>query len=245
VTESRDVTAISLPKSMRVQEAPDLCWVVVEDNGAAVEPIRAFVTELAANGTSPTTRRSYCHDLLRWWRFCAAVGVTWDQAGTGEVRDFVRWLQANPNPQRQRHGKDGSRPPAGSINAATGKTYLRDGYAPRTINHGLSVLSAFYAFAHEAGLGPWNPVPKSHHYEARQPVRRARYRQKVPVFQPRAISEDNLQILSARLRNDRDRAMVALALSSGAGAGELLSKTVRGVDPGSGVVSIEPKGGMG
>lgn len=243
MTGARDVLAISLPKTMSVQEVPNLCWAVVDENGVLIEPIRAFITELAANGTSPSTRRSYCHDLLRWWRFCAAIGVAWNEARTSEVRDFVRWLQANPNPQRRR-GPTATRPPAGTINAVTGKTYLREGYAPTTINHSLSVLYAFYTFAHEDGFGPWNPVPSTHH-QGRLPVRRGRYRQKVPTLQPRAISEENLQALFATFRTDRDRALVALALSSGARAGELLSMTVRGIDPGPGVVAIEPKGGLG
>jgi integrase/recombinase XerC len=230
VTEIRDVTMISLPTSMRVVAAPVLCWLVVNDDGTVVEPIRSFVVELAASGTAPSSRRSYCHDLLRWWRFCATVGTSWDQAGTSEVRDFVRWMQNHPNPQRRRAGNPRSRPPAGSINAVTGKTYLRNGYALRTINHALSVVSAFYAFMYEAGLGPWNPVPGSHG-DHRVPVRRARYRQKLPIIQPRAISEANLQDLFAALRNDRDRALMALALSSGARAAELLSVTVRGMDP--------------
>lgn len=244
MTESRDLSMISMSSSMRVVAAPAVCWQVINDDGAVVEPIRAFMAELAANGTSPSTRRSYCHDLLRWWRFCAAIQVSWDEATSTDVRDFVLWLKEKPNPQRGRSAS-GSRPAAGSINAITGKSYLRNGYAPRTINHALSVLSAFYTFAYEAGIGPWNPVPGSHHERAALPVRRARYRQKVPAFQPRDISEANLQDLFATLSRDRDRALVAVALSSGARAGELLSMTVKGIEPGQGVIAIEPKGGLG
>jgi integrase/recombinase XerC len=244
MTEIRDITMISPPKNGRVVAAPLLCWLVVGDDGTVVETIRSFMVELAANGTSPSTRRAYCHDLLRWWRFCEAIDTTWDAATTTDVRDFVRWLKAKPNPQRTRSGA-ASRPAAGSVNAITGKSYLRDGYAPRTINHALSVLSAFYTFTYEAGLGPWSPVPGSHHDRRHLRVRRARYRQKVPVFQPRAISEENLQDLFATLSRDRDRALVAIALSSGARAGELLSMTVKGLEAGQGVVAVEPKGGLG
>lgn len=244
MTLVRDVAGLVVPSTMRVVPEPTLCWVVRDDSGAVVEPVREFIAELTANGTSPATRRSYCHDLLRWLRFCDAVGTSWDEAGTEDVRDFVRWLRSAPNPQRTRTGS-GSRPPAGSVNAVTGKTYLRAGYAPRTINHALSVLSAFYTFMYEAGRGPWSPVPGSHRQRHQVPARRARYRQKVPMFQPRAVSEAGLQDLFAALRNDRDRALVAVALSSGARAGELLSMTVKGIDAGQGVVAIEPKGGLG
>lgn len=244
VMETRDLTRITVPTGLRVVPAPVLCWVVVDGDGVAVEPIRVFMVELAAQGTAPSTRRSYCHDLLRWWRFCGAVGTTWAAATTTDVRDFVRWLKATSNPQRTRSAAV-ARPAAGSVNEVTGKSYLRGGYAPRTINHALSVLSAFYTFMYESGLGPWNPVPAPRQDRRDVPPRRARYRQKVPVFQPRAISEEHLQDLFATLTQDRDRALVAVALSSGARAGELLSMRVNGLEPGQGVVAVEPKGGLG
>ena len=71
---------------------------------------------------------------------------------------MVGWLRNARNPQRDR--KDASSPPAGSVNLRTGKPTLRAGYAPSTINHALSVLSAFYAFHLHFGRGPLvNPVP--------------------------------------------------------------------------------------
>lgn len=245
----RDVVALVVPAWGSVISAPHVCWVVVDDAGIQVSPVYKFMIELAAAGCSPSTRRSYCYDLLRWWRFCLAVDVPWQAAGREEVRDFVRWLQVKDNPQRHRRAPAGvTRPPAGTINAATGKTYLKAGYAARTINHALSVLSAFYAFAYENGLGTsWNPVPggKSTRRDGSTLPRRARYRQKMPVFQPRSVPEDLLQRLFEALEYDRDRALVAVALSSGARAGELLSMTVAGVDAGQGVLAIEPKGGLG
>ena len=48
----------------------------------------------------------------------------------------------------------------GTLEFQTGKAYLGSGYASRTINHALSVVSEFYSFAVQAGLGPLaNPVP--------------------------------------------------------------------------------------
>ena len=67
-----------------------------------IEPISRFVLELTTSGTSPATRQSYCYDLLRWSRFCSAVQVRWQEARREEVRDFVRWLQAEGNPQCRR-----------------------------------------------------------------------------------------------------------------------------------------------
>lgn len=79
-------------------------------------------------------------------------------AGREQVRDFVEYLREAPNPQQLRRAPGA--PALGSVNKVTGKPYARPGYAARTINHQLSVLSACYAFAVDADLGPLvNPVP--------------------------------------------------------------------------------------
>jgi integrase/recombinase XerC len=121
--------------------------------------VRRFLSDLSASDCAVSTIRSYAYDLLRWFRFLSAVDVEWRQATRCEVRDFVRWFRGAPNPQRDR-GTGPGRPAAGTLNPHSGKAYLSNGYAPRAINHALSVVSAFYAFAVVAGLGPLqNPVP--------------------------------------------------------------------------------------
>jgi hypothetical protein len=103
--------------------------------------------------TSGGTRRS---SQLRW--FLAAVDVEWHRAQRGEVRDFVLWLGMCHNPARDRHRPDA--PAQGAVNSRTGKTSLRAGYAPATINHAVSVMSAFYDFHLLSGQGPVvSPVP--------------------------------------------------------------------------------------
>lgn len=227
-------------------------WRLLGADGAPVEPVEAFVEELRAGGCSPATMRSYCYDLMRWLRFLAAVEVAWQAAGREEVRDFVRWLRVSVNPARQRAAGGQGRPPAGAVNPVTGKAYLTAGYAPRTINHALSVLSAFYDYALVAGLVLRNPVPKQRggrpaHRSPLDPSRdpRAAYRQREPARQPRGLDEALLQRLFAVLTGERDRALLAVALSSGVRAGELLSMTRGGVDAGLGVLSVLPKGGGG
>jgi len=245
----RDVGSIVLPRWGAVVTAPEVCWTVVGDDESRVDPVYRFMVELTATGCAPSTRRSYCYDLLRWWRFCIAVDVPWDFAGRGEVRDLIRMMKMAKNPQRKRSGAWTSRPAAGSVNPVTGKAYLQHGYAPRTMNHALSVLSEFYSFAYENAMGPmWNPVPAGSGAREGEtpgwPVR-GRYRQRTPQLQPRSVSEELLQRLFELLGNDRDRALLAVALSSGARASELLSMTVGGLEPGQGVLSVEPKGGLG
>lgn len=267
----RDVLGLVVPSWGSVVAAEGVGWHVVGDDGEAVEEIQAFLIDVAATGASVPTRRSYAYDMLRWWRFCAAVGVPWQQALRYEVRDFVLWLQSATNDQRRRTvepapfssvtgqgagDRGSSRPAAGSVNAVTGKSYLAAGYAPRTINHALTVISSFYEFALESGLGPLvNPVPRSapgrmgpqHRTSGGSSGlrRRGTYRQRQPLIQPRSIGEPLLQELFAVLGNDRDRALVAVTLSSGVRASELLSMIRSGVNAGEGVLSVVGKGQAG
>lgn len=248
----RDVSELRVPQLGRVISAGPGAWRLLGADGAVVEPVEAFVEDLRARGCSSSTCRSYCYDLMRWLRFLAAVEVRWEAAGREEVRDFVRWLRISNNPARRRARGIEGRPPAGAVNQLTGKAYLAAGYAPRTINHALSVLSAFYDYAAAAGLVLRNPVPKQRggrpaHRSPLDPSRdpRAAYRQREPVRQPRGLDEPLLQRLFGVLTGDRDRALLAVALSSGVRAGELLSMTRSGVDIGTGVLSVVPKGGGG
>lgn len=240
----RDVRQLQLPVLGRVERDERGDWQVIGADGVPVSAVHAFLTELSASDCAPSTCRSYAVDLLRWMRFCAAVEVPWQQATRREVRDLVRWFRGAPNRQRQRRLGAGGRPAPGTLNSATGKAYLGEGYAPRTINHALSVLSAFYAFAVSAGLGPLtNPVPTGRRGPDPMWRRRGALRQKQPASQPRDLPAPLVSELFGVLRCERDRALVTVALTGGLRAGELLSMTVDGIDPGRGTVRIVPKGG--
>jgi len=181
--------------------------------------------------------RSYAYDLLRWWRWLRADGVEWDKATPAEVRDLVLWLTRADKPRRA--PRTVSAATAGTINQVTGKQYLGDRYRARTVRHSNAVLRSFYEFWIELGGGPLvNPVPldrrgrrpHAHHnpLETFRPEGRIRYNPKVPKRKPREIPDDRWTELFAGLRSNRDRAVVALGMSSGARAGELLG--IRGVD---------------
>ncbi len=188
---------------------------------------------------SPLTARSYANDLLRWWRLLHALDVDWDHAGRGDVEVLVGWMRSAENPQRRR-GASASASVA-SVNLRTGKRALGSGYAPATINHALSVVSSFYTFHAQFGRGPVaNPVPASSTRRARlahrsplepQPEhRRAPLRQKPAELVPRSIPDKLADELIAAMRNTRDRALLALFLSTGARASELLGVTGDRVD---------------
>jgi integrase len=231
---------VELPRAGEVRAGEGvLALVVVDVDGCEIEPFSAFLRDLALSDASPLTGRSYGHDLLRWWRLLGVVAVPWDRATRSEVELLVGWLRNARNPQRDR--KDSTAAPAGSVNLRTGKPTLRAGYAPSTINHALTVLSAFYAFHLQFGRGPLvNPVPiaverrwKLAHRSPIEPQaqhRRAPLRQKVHDRPPRSIPDELWDELFEAMGNNRDRALLAFYVSSGARATELLGVCAEHID---------------
>ncbi len=250
----RDVSGLVVARVGRVASTADPVtpWVVLDGAGTPVKPVAQFLRDLLACGSSPASCRSYGFDLLRWFRFLAAVDVEWHRAQRGEVRDFVLWLRTCHNPARDRRRPDA--PAAGAVNPRTGKASLRAGYAPATINHAVSVMSAFYDFHLLSGQGPVvSPVPPQSrdghrlqgHHNPLEPFRlhrRGAYRQKQPEAAPRALPDEVVEDLFGALECNRDRALFAMFLSSGARAGELLGLTVGDVHPGDGRIYVQSKG---
>jgi site-specific recombinase XerD len=198
-------------------------------DGAAVAPVTAFFRDLLAAGRSEATVRSYGMDLLRWFRFIWAAGIAWDRADQQVARDFSRWLQ---------------------VSARAGR-----GYAPAARAHSETVLRGFYSYHLEAGTGPLlNPFPLdrsrrrgragAHHnpMDPHQDQRSGRYRPKLVSRVPRAVSDEEFNAIFARLPSNRDRALVAFYVSTGARASELLSATAGGVDPGRQLITVVRKG---
>jgi integrase len=169
-------------------------------------------------------------DLLRWFRFCWAAGLEWDQVTRAEAGDFCRWLLI------------AGRPGAGG------------GYAPATVAHCETVLRHFYDFHLEAGTGPMvNPFPlarsragrRGAHRNPMDPFPRGRsglFRPRVPQRVPRSIPDEQFSELFARLGSHRDRALVALWVSTGARASELLGATAADADAGRQLITVIRKG---
>jgi integrase len=242
-----------LPVVGRVEAVDRSPWWAVVFPDEVHEPCREWLRDLAACDCSALTIRSYAFDLLRWLRFLQVIGTGWVMAGREQVRDFVEYLREAPNPQQLRRSPDA--PALGSVNKVTCKPYPRPGYAARTINHQLSVLSAFYAFAVDADLGPLvNPVPAQRgrgggrphaHHSPMEPfaaARRAAYRQVVPRAVPRGIPDGAVEALFGALTSNRDRALISFYLSSGARASELLGLRREHVDAGRRTIKVVSKG---
>lgn len=235
----RDLDRIVLPSWGRVEPSAGVVpWIVLDPVGRTVEPIERFLRDFVACGYQPTSVRSYAYDLLRWWRWLEVVQVAWDKAKPDDVRDYVLWLQRTVKPRTS--PRTASSSTVGTINPRTRKSYLDDRYKPRTTRHSNAVLRSFYEFWMEIGEGPLvNPVPLQRmrgqrpnaHHNPMNPFRaegRLRYNPKVPKTKPRALPDELWIELFGTLGSNRDRAILAIAVSNAARASEILG--IRGVD---------------
>lgn len=228
----RDVAGLVVPMVGSVAShgsAPGT--VLLDATGEPVKEVSDFFATMLASGSSSSSLRSYGMALLRWWRFLAAVDVPWQRAGRVEARDFVLWMRL------------------------VGPSSKQGGYAPATINHALAVVKMFYADRIRAGERPLvNPVPDvdrragrraQPHHNPMQPFApgpRAPLRQKMPERIPRHLPDRLFDELFATLRSDRDRALLAFYVSTGARASELLGVTVDRVNPGDQRIGVHRKG---
>jgi len=254
----RDLAALVVPRVGGLVALPQGSgepYRLVDAAGGGVVPVGLFFRELLASGRSAATVRSYGMDLLRWWRFLAAVDVGWDCASRVEARDFSCWIQATVKPRRGAGGVPAVGYVAGAANAVTGKASPGAGYAAATVVHSETVLRAFYDFHLETGDGPLvNPFPldrsrragraNAHHNpmgEFRR-ERSGRYRPRVAQRIPRGIPDEKFDEIFAALGSDRDRALVAFWISTGARASELLGMRTGDVDPGQQLITVTRKG---
>jgi integrase len=260
----RDLSALVVPLLGSLEATSDLFrpYRLLGPDGGEVAAAASFFAELSACGRPATTQRSYGMDLLRWFRFLWTVGVVWDQATRVEARDFCRWLQVAAKPRRP-HWRSGGgletavteQPSVAAVNPVTGKPSRGVRYEAATVAHCESVLRGFYDFHLEAGSGPMlNPFPLARHarlgragahHDPMEPFdreRRGRYRPRVVTRAPRSIPDERFDALFAQLGSHRDRALVALWVSTGARASELLGATLADVDPGQQLITVMRKG---
>jgi site-specific recombinase XerD len=237
----------------RVERSPDdtLPWVVIDGDCVPVPEVAEYLRHARAMGFAVSSLESYARALLRWLRFLWAHDVQWDRVDRANVRDFVLWMRlAQKGGQRRALVAV-----AGSVNALTGKRYLDDHYAPATINHNLAVIAEFYDYFLASGRGPLrNPVPPrmgangervNAHHKPADPFgsgRRADYRQRVPRELPRAIPDKLFDDLFERMQWNRDRALLAFYVSTGARPTELLDVDQARVKYGDQLIGVVRKG---
>jgi integrase len=254
MSEERDLSVLIVPRAGGVVANGDL-WEPVRIVDAAGDPVTAvatFLKDLQASGRSEATQRSYAMDLLRWFRFLWAIEVPWDEATRTEARDFCRWLAFAHKTAR---GPAPTRSTSNVPNPVTGKSRPGRTYAVTTRAHSETVLRVFYDFHRDVGTGPMvNPFPLSRdrrggranaHHNPMEPFRNDRvglYRPRVAQRIPRCIPDALFNQVFAELGSHRDRALVALWVSTAARASELLGARCCDVDPGQQLVTVVRKG---
>lgn len=250
----RDVSRIKLPGWGRVVEVSDVVrFAVLDEENRPIEPVQFYLRDFKASGNRDASVRSYAYDLLRWWRFLRVVDTAWDRATPAEGRDFVLWLLQARKPVAERRKESAIW--AGTVNPVTRKQYPGDNYMPRTVRHSNAVIRSFYIFWAEQGMGPVaNPIPvqrtrsgerpNAHHnpLERFRPEGKLRYNPRIPKRKPRAMSDDHWEALFGSLSSDRDRAILALAISTAARAGELVRLRGGDVDWGDQLIRVRRKG---
>src|SRR2546423_1447585 len=154
----RDMASLVVPRAgfLQATGGPWDLYRLVDPSGEVVGPVAVYLRDLQAAGRTAATQRSYGMDLLRWFRFCWAIGVPWDQATRSEARDFCRWIQiaAKPGGPRRRTERGGSAGEAAADTASAGAQ--RGGGKPGTgrPRPARGPLSCW-------GLPPGTPMPGS------------------------------------------------------------------------------------
>ena len=227
---------------------------LIDAGGVPVGAVTAFLQDLQAAGRSAATQRSYAMDLLRWFRFGWAVDVPWDQATRVEARDFCRWLALRDKPSRCECQRLAA---VAAWSAERGDGQARAGRSVRGGDAGAfgDGAAGVLRLPPRAGTGPMvNPFPllrerrggrANAHHNPMEPFRNERvglYRPRVPQRIPRCIPDELFNRLFAELGSHRDRALVALWVSTGARAAELLGVRCGDVDPGQQLVTVVRKG---
>ena len=214
-------------------------------------PIGIYLADFIARGNASASLRSYAYALLRWWRWLQVVETDWDKATSAEVKDFVLWFSWAT--KQRRAARTASAATAGTVNPITRKRYLDDRYQPRTVRHSNAVLRDFYEFWIDRGSGPLiNPVrldrsahrPHAHHnpLDVFRNEGRIAYNPKLPKQAPRALPDERWTDLFGALRSNRDRALLAVTVSSAARASEVLGIRGADVDWGEQLVCVRRKG---
>ena len=228
----RDVTGLVLPSVGSVVQVEGVPGTVLLDAaGAPMAEVGDFFASMLASGCSVSSLRSYGACAVAVVAVLGRCGC--DLAASLPSRGAgLRVVDANGRPG----GRSG-------------------GYAPATINHALAVVKMFYVDRATAGEGPViNPIPdaahrlgrrvQAHHnpMQAFTPGRRAPLRQRLPQRLPRSLPDGLFDALFATVGSDRDRALLAFYVSTGARASELLGVTADRVDPGEQRIGVHRKG---
>ena len=196
--------------------------------------ITGFIQYKAAKGLSPTTLRSYGHDLKLWLEYTGDKPVNWIK--TPAVRDYFVWLRTEYVPRRI----------TGDRRALSGKT-IRNFYIS---------LSAFFTWASQEFDLP-SPIKSIPTPKFEEPPIEPFTKEEVEAllkaceFSKEVQPMDRRRFTMRRATGRRDQAIILTLLNTGLRASELSALKVGDVDLKTGKVQIRhgraggAKGGKG
>ena len=112
-------------------------FTLLDDDGAVVAPVEAYLSYLSAIERSPNTVRAYAVSLKLWFAFLSGIAKSYDEVGVEDVARFVAWLRA----------------PADNVVVLPSGTARR---APASVNRYLAGIFGFYD--HQARCGLASPL---------------------------------------------------------------------------------------
>jgi integrase/recombinase XerD len=196
--------------------------------------ITGFIQYKAAEGLSPTTLRSYEHDLKLWLEYMTDMPVKWIK--TPKVRDYFVWLRTDYEPRR-----------------ITGN---HQPLAPKTIRNFYISLSAFFTWAVEEFDLP-NPIKAIPAPKFEEPPIEPFSKDEVEALLKACLSskevepKDRRKFTMRRTTGRRDQAIILTLLDTGLRASEISALKVGDVDLKTGRAQIKhgraggAKGGKG
>lgn len=216
-------------------------YVVIDDEGALVEPIGQYLKYLDRVGAARNTLRSYATALRLYWQYLMQQELDWQQVTLDHLAQFVVWLKL----------------PSGSLKVLPAQP-VEQARSNRTINHTLMVVRGFYDYHWRMEDTPTNVKDKTttylpararryksflHHITKGSPVTKNILRQKEEKQpQPKVLTKDQVQTLLDACSNRRDRLLIWLLYESAARIGELLALFVEDVDVAENQIHICDRG---
>ena len=204
-------------------------YVVIDDEGALIEPIVRYLKYLDCLSAARNTLRSYATVLKQYWVFLSQEELDWQQITLDDLARFVLWLKL----------------PTGSLRVLPVQP-APQARSNRTINHAITVITGFYDYHWRMENMTLDVREKTtallpararrykgflHHLTQGSPVTKNILKQKEEKRQrPKTITKAQVQMLLDACTNQRDRLLVGLLYETSMRVGEALALWVQDVD---------------
>ncbi|HYU76549.1 MAG TPA: tyrosine-type recombinase/integrase [Ktedonobacteraceae bacterium] len=219
---------------VRIPEAHQVTWLVLDDDFVPVEPILTYLRFLHDLDRSPNTIRATAHHLKLFWEYLRDEHINWTEIDVAQLAGFIPWLR-RPDPAVITLEPM----PARRTNA--------------TIDLILSAVHGFYSFHMRLGT----VSERSLHYLA-TPYRRryksflhgitkAKPEQKRVVSVkrerrlPKTLTDEQVQTLIAASTHTRDKFLLTLLYQTGMRVGQVLGLRHSDLSVENGEITIVPR----